>query len=339
MKTLNPVKKIFFLLMMILVVTRAEAFSGGGEDTSMASVTDPRLRAMVASVEEMSEPELILLIDSLFDLPGIPSPVIVRIKQQIDFLHSLQPKNSFSDFAVYPANRFYGAWDTRHPFTYGDSLYKADTLVTLDLSPAVSGALTFPFNGPITSKFGYRDTAMHRGIDIDLNRGDKVNAAFDGMVRFAGKYGGFGNVVIVRHYNGLETVYAHLYKIKVKAGDIVLSGQLLGLGGSTGHSTGTHLHFETRFRGVAVNPAYLIGLDDHQLVAEKICLKRTRQGYAAYPAEQELYVVKKGDNLAEIAKRFGVNVRDLKNWNDLGTRWRLKVGEQLRVNAAAVTSK
>jgi murein DD-endopeptidase MepM/ murein hydrolase activator NlpD len=292
----------------------------------------PRAASIVASIDEMSEPELVLLMDSLLDANVQEAPLFAVIKERISSINAAIPKNQFSEgFSFYPGNRFYGVWDTGHLFPYSDSLYKCDTLTPLDLSATVSGEFTFPFNGPITSTYGWRDSAFHRGIDVDLNRGDTVRSAFGGMVRFAGKSGGYGNVVIVRHYNGLETVYAHLWRIKVKPGDLVVSGQLLGLGGSTGHSTGTHLHFETRFRGVAIDPAYFIDLKTRQLLAEKLSLVRTKQGYGVRPAGQEYHTVARGDNLTKIAQHYGITVKQLRAWNGWEGYVRLKAGQEVRV--------
>jgi hypothetical protein len=298
----------------------------------------PGSAAVAASIPEMSEPELVLTMDSLFDA-DVHDPVLFSmIKARIAELKSGQPKNQFGGFAFYPGDRFYGIWDTKHVFPYSDSLYKCETLTNIDLSVATSGEFTFPFIGPITSPYGWRDSAFHRGVDIDLNRGDTVRCAFSGMVRFAGKDGGYGNVVIVRHYNGLETVYAHLWKIKVKPGDIVNSGQLLGLGGSTGHSTGTHLHFETRFRGIAIDPSYFVNYVSHTLVAEKVCLVRTKQGYGVRPVGEEFYTVVRGDNYTKIAQHYGITVKELKTYNGWEGYVRLRAGMKVRVQPADVTT-
>lgn len=293
---------------------------------------NPQQRRIASSIEQMSEPELILLLDSLFDTDGKDTILFVMINRQLDTLRNSYPKNQFNDgFAFFPGQRFYGSWNTKMLFPYPDSLYKADTLIELDLSPAVSGPFVYPFNGTFTSGYGWRDSAFHRGIDIDLNRGDTVRAAFTGMVRFAGKQGGYGNVVIVRHYNGLETVYAHLWKLKVKPGDIVTSGQLLGLGGNTGHSTGTHLHFEMRFRGVAINPAYIISIQERKLHCEKIALVRTKQGYAVRPHNVVYHIVQRGDNVTKIAQQYGRTVKDIRTFNGWDGNPRLKQGQQVRV--------
>ncbi|MBX2845584.1 MAG: peptidoglycan DD-metalloendopeptidase family protein [Saprospiraceae bacterium] len=120
---------------------------------------------------------------------------------------------------------------------------------------------TMPIDGLITSRYGWRRGRAHRGIDIDLVTGDNVRAAMDGKVRFAKYYGGLGRVVVIRHNNGLETIYAHLSKILVKPNDYVISGQVIGKGGNTGKSRGSHLHFEARYKNQAIHPDYLFDFD------------------------------------------------------------------------------
>lgn len=235
--------------------------------------------------------------------------------------------------ASIPSPDYYVSWEINKLFPEKDMLkMKADTAITLVLLDKQHRHYFHPFNGPITSNFGWRDSAQHNGIDIDLNKGDKVSAAFDGMVRVARRYGGFGNVVIIRHYNGLETVYAHLSKIKVKPGQLISSGDLVGLGGSTGHSTGSHLHFEIRFKGVPINPKYLISLSQQKLMCDEFTLKKTKWGLAVYPKNTKLYTVEKGDTVFEIAKRFGTTTASIKELNHLsGGRVRLKAGQQINV--------
>ncbi len=330
---LKFIRHIFCVSTLFLTLFSSSLFAGG--DTL---ALNPRSAAIAASIDEMSEPELVMLMDSLFDSDVHDQQLFAMIKTRIAVLKSEQPKNDFGSFAFYPADRFYGVWDTKHIFPYGDSLYKCETQTALDFSPATSGDFTFPIIGPITSPYGWRDTAFHRGIDIDLNRGDTVRCAFMGMVRFAGKDGGYGNMVVVRHYNGLETVYAHLWKIKVKPGDIVNSGQLLGLGGSTGNSTGTHLHFETRFRGIAIDPAYFIDYQTHLLRADHVCLVRTKQGYAVRPAGTEFHIVVRGDNYVKIAQHYGISIAELKSYNGWDGYVRLRAGMKVRVQPAEVVT-
>ncbi len=123
-----------------------------------------------------------------------------------------------------------------------------------------------PVKGRLTSPYGWRARfgRMHRGVDLNLRVGDSVVAAFDGKVRLV-KYeaAGYGHYVVIRHDNGLETVYGHLSRTLVKPGQRVRAGQLIAKGGNTGRSTGPHLHFETRFMGLAVNPEAIIDFENH----------------------------------------------------------------------------
>ena len=173
---------------------------------------------------------------------------------------------------------------------------------------------------------------MHKGIDINLHKGDAVVAAFDGMVRIAHAKGAYGNVVIIRHYNGLETVYAHLSKFKVKQGQVVLAGQTIGLGGSTGRSSGPHLHFEVRFRGQAINPASIISFTENKTYNDSIVIKKTKYGICAYPSNATLHTIERGDTWFEVAKSYGLTMKELCYLNGTDKRYYLKIGQKLRVN-------
>lgn len=189
-----------------------------------------------------------------------------------------------------------------------------------------------PCKGVVTSSFGWRDKRMHKGIDIDLKKGDNVSVAFDGKVRIAKNQGGFGNVVIVMHPNGLETVYAHLSKIKVKPGDVVLSGQTIGLGGNTGNSRGPHLHFELRYKGHPLNPGAFISFTEHKLLHHTITIKKSRDLLCAFPSNANIYTVCKGDSWNKIAGIYGLNTKQLMVLNGVEKKFYLKVGQQIRVN-------
>jgi len=128
----------------------------------------------------------------------------------------------------------------------------------------VSG-FVMPAIGPVTSPYGWRARfgRMHRGTDIALKVGDTVRSAFSGKVRLTKYEGrGYGYYVVVRHDNGMETVYGHLSKFLVKPNQRVRAGEPIALGGNTGRSTGPHLHFETRYMGLAINPAAIVDFDN-----------------------------------------------------------------------------
>jgi len=188
-----------------------------------------------------------------------------------------------------------------------------------------------PITGSITSGFGWRDKRMHKGIDIDLNKGDAVCAVADGTVRFAGRCGGFGNVVVVYHGRGIETVYAHLSKILVKTGEVVLSEQNLGKGGNTGRSRGTHLHFEIRYLGHPINPLRIIHYNERRLYSSSLIWFKRKNDLEFFPANAEIYKAQKGDTWKKIACRFQTNVRELYALNGIVKPAYLRPGQIIRL--------
>ena len=210
----------------------------------------------------------------------------------------------------------------------------------------------FPVKNIKTSPYGWRWNRPHRGVDIRLNVGDPVHCAFNGVVRIARPMGAYGNLVVVRHYNGLETVYGHLSKIKVKPLQVVSAGQVLGLGGSTGRSTGPHLHFEVRFQYEAFDPEWILDFNDYTLRTRRLYLDKTYFGirkprnaddlvYKAdksiVPEEQPklksnkpLYAtIKHGEDLEAFAKRNFTTTDKVKDLNPDERKFRS--GTRLRV--------
>lgn len=211
-----------------------------------------------------------------------------------------------------------------------------------------------PFQGSVhyRGKFGIRRGRRHQGVDLPLKTGDPIYAAFTGKVRMSKYFGAFGNLVVIRHDNGLETFYAHLSKRSVEVGDWVNAGDVIGLGGSTGRSTGPHLHFETRYNGFAFDPQWLIdfekGILRHRLFVLK---KKYFNIYSNYEqdfddelkneeddkkedAEREAmrwYTIKSGDTLGRIAINNGTTVNALCRLNGIKPTTTLKIGRKIRV--------
>lgn len=279
----------------------------------------------------ITKKKLAHLIDSVFDMESIS----VKDVDQLNYYASLL-KNSrtdsvrISEFNLYELS-FYSAKDEKllFPLTNMDSIPKSFNLI---LENELLSYYYAPFKGVVTSNYGWRDGRMHKGIDIDLVKGDKVSAAFDGKVRFAKKQGGFGNVIILMHPNGLETVYAHLSKLKVKEGDVVLSGQTIGLGGSTGHSSGSHLHFELRYKGHPMNPATFISFTEFKLYHHTITVKNSKHTLCAFPSNCNLHTVNKGESWNAIASKYGLSTKELLAMNGTNKRYYLKPGQQVRIN-------
>lgn len=319
---------VFSFIGCFLFIKLSAATGGDSVKTKISKFPVGKIPGNAATEKNLSD-----LVDQLFEMETIPEGMIEDVKEAIA---SVKKRNSLkqikSSNTPFPAADLYTSWEINHLFPKQDMLQmKGDTSIQLVLEGDIQGDYFHPYNGVITSNFGWRDSAQHNGIDIDLNKGDKVAAAFDGMVRVAKNYGGFGNVVIVRHYNGLETVYAHLSRIKVKPGQVILAGQVIGLGGSTGHSTGSHLHFELRFKGVPINPKYLISFSGQKLLGNEITLKKTKWGLAAYPTNTKVYKVEKGDTVFDIAKHFATTTSSIKEINGLPYKTRLRVGQLINV--------
>ena len=211
-----------------------------------------------------------------------------------------------------------------------------------------------PFQGTIhpRGKFGVRRGRRHQGVDIPLKTGDPIYATFTGKVRMSKYLGAYGNIIVIRHDNGIETFYAHLSKRNVEVGDWVNAGDVIGLGGSTGRSTGPHLHFETRYNGFAFDPQWLIDFENGLLRHRLFVLKKKYFNiYSNYEqdfedemkneeddkkedAEREAmrwYTIKSGDTLSRIAINNGTTVNELCRLNGISKTTTLKIGRKIRV--------
>lgn len=239
-------------------------------------------------------------------------------------------------------------WDITVYNPYRNTAYEFPINITFEDSTYAS-----PVSHPkvITSRYGWRRGRPHKGIDIDLVTGDSVRTMLDGIVRFARYSRGHGRTVVVRHYNGLETTYAHLSHIAVKANDTVTKGQYIGKGGNTGRSTGSHLHLVTSYKGEYIHPEYLFNFDDtNTMRAQNLWVTRkwTRPSYhssrrlsklALYETKEEalaslekqrkVYVVKKGDTLSRISRRNNTSIASICRTNKIKKTSTLRIGQKL----------
>ena len=218
-----------------------------------------------------------------------------------------------------------------------------------------------PYVGKVYSKFGYRRGRRHQGTDIPLKSGTPVAAAFDGRVRMSSYVSGYGNLVILRHENGLETFYGHLSKRQVSVGDWVRAGDIVGLGGSTGRSSGPHLHFEIRYKGFAFDPEWVVDFENGKLRANVFVLRRSylnassRYVPESIDEEEEIYAadekiieeekrieaeraamkwhtVKSGETVSVIARKNGKSVSQIQKLNPGLKVDKIKIGQKIRVN-------
>ncbi len=224
-----------------------------------------------------------------------------------------------------PGSFLYPEWDNNIVFRYQEQELPDSLIISMDNFHMPTS------NVKISDVFGYRPRRrrMHYGIDIKLNIGDTVRAAFDGRVRVS-QYdkNGYGHFLVIRHSNGLETLYAHLSKKIVEENEIIRAGEPIGLGGNTGRSTGPHLHFETRILGIAFNPASLFDFPNQTASVDIFTYyKDSRKN-----GSESYYRVKSGDTLSRIAVLNETTVSELCRLNQISRSSIIKPGQTLRVN-------
>ena len=235
------------------------------------------------------------------------------------------------EMAAYPSFDLYPEWTNAYAHNY-KNVVLPDSF-KIDLSEFCMPTT----NTKITSKFGPRRRRLHNGIDVKVYIGDTIRSAFSGKVRVVkdqGRRKGYGKYVIIRHENGLETVYAHLSKQLVKEDQYVEVGEVIGLGGNTGRSTGSHLHFETRFLGQAINPALLFDFEKQDIVADTYLFQKgnryRRSNTSVVASGAQYYKVRKGDSLSRISQKTGVSIDRLCKLNGITRRTTLRVNQVLK---------
>lgn len=241
---------------------------------------------------------------------------------------------------------------TTNPY-YGISAEQLPEATAIELVDSLE-LYHYPYKGNMSSRYGPRRGRPHQGVDLPLKTGDPIYAVFDGKVRYSAySSSGYGNLVIVRHNNGLETYYAHLSVRDVEAGDWVVAGQQIGQGGSTGRSSGPHLHFEVRYSGQTFDPERIINFTTGELRRKELLLKRRHFSIHSkfeqdFDDEEEVakqeeaerkaaaavqyHTVRSGDTLSGIAKKYGTTVSRLCSLNGIKSTTTLSIGRRLRVS-------
>lgn len=261
----------------------------------------------------------------------LPQKIIVRTKEG-DVVYKLAPQFLLDTTLInhHPADSIYNnIWTDERVNPYGtlfDSL-KDDVHIPMT-------GFRLPAPGYVTSPYGWRRNRMHKGTDIKVQVGDSILAAWGGQIRIVGwDPRGYGYFVVMRHDNGLETVYGHLSRPLVDEYEMVPAGYVLGLGGNTGRSTGSHLHFEIRYLGEAMNPAGFIDFSTGELKNKDeyvIGIKAMKQARAEQAA-MKWHKVRQGDTLSGIAKKYGTTVKNLCRLNNIKETKILQIGMKLRV--------
>ncbi len=232
-----------------------------------------------------------------------------------------------------PAAELYRfSWTSERINPYGVKIDSIPDSTSIDISDFV-----YPLeSNRITSRFGQRGYRWHYGNDIGVNIGDTIRSTFAGRVRIVDyERRGYGRYVVIRHNNGLETVYAHLSRALCVINQDVKAGEAIGLGGNTGRSTGPHLHYEIRFLGNAFNPSKLVDFQEKIAVSDSTFLITLAETYSHNAALKELmkakfHTVRSGDTLSGIAHRYGTTVSRLCKLNGISSKKILRIGQKIR---------
>ncbi|MTI30201.1 LysM peptidoglycan-binding domain-containing protein [Cytophagales bacterium RKSG123] len=231
------------------------------------------------------------------------------------------------------AQPYYKTWDSWNINPYKEDIQNLEGKVNLHLYNENIKNWAFPVrNTYVTSGFGLRHYRMHNGVDLKVLMGAPVYSAFDGVVRIV-KYdrNGYGNYIVVRHANGLETLYGHLKKALVKVGQEVKVGERIGLGGNTGRSSGTHLHFEVRYLGYPFDPRIIYDLDTDTLKKVNLELDKTTFAYLKEARKIVFHRIRSGDTLSGISKRYRTSVKAICRLNGISSKTILRIGRKLRI--------
>ena len=339
------------------IVLVADRTAGETEAPEPAPVIDPEQAAAdsVAALRLRLRPTKI---ESIFDTNGLT--VLDTLATENDAVQVILYSNNSWKYIL---NRevakdstiFEKYWDTTTLFPYKEvDMSEMPKSVVIDLVDSLT-SYHCPYQGSVhpRGKYGPRRRRQHQGVDLPLKMGDPVYATFCGRVRIS-QYnkGGYGNLVIIRHDNGLETYYGHLSERLVEPDQWVEAGQIIGLGGSTGRSTGPHLHFETRYYGQSFDPERLIDFKNGTLSRETFLLKKSffsiysnagqdfedeianeeqDKKEAAEKAAMKYYKIRSGDTLGGIARRYGTTVTNICRLNGIKSTTVLRIGRSLRV--------
>jgi len=255
-----------------------------------------------------------------------------------------------SDTSGHEGHNHYDYWQCDKINPYRDIVLPTPFKIEFDQE-----TFTHPIDGKIvvTSRFGRRRRGPHRGLDLDLVIGDYVRSVLPGKVRFVGYSRGHGKTVVVRHANDIETVYAHLSAYTIKTNDIIKEGQIIGFGGNTGNSRGSHLHLEVRYKGVCIHPEYVFNFDGSKKInGQELWVTngwKSPRMHSSYRKskikplaskevavdfqknEPKYHKIRRGDTLSELARSYSLRISEICSLNAISRNSILKIGQLIQI--------
>ena len=341
MKILKTTLSIFATLLSMAVFAQSE------EQTVAAADTLPDDAIIIHRVPLASGPEIDmdeLVVDTI---PSSNAGLNIVLYNDNTWRYIRNRDISALDETVFTKN-----WSNTDLNPYDVDTKDLPISIVIDLVDSLK-SYHYPYKDRVTSKYGFRRRRAHQGTDIGLKIGEPIYSTFDGRVRVIQQSNrGYGNLVVIRHDNGLETFYAHLSEINVEPNQWVTAGQVIGKGGNSGRSTGPHLHYEMRYHGLSFDAERLIDFQTGMLRRETFLLKRTYfhsssrftqdfdveiqsdeedKRIAAEAAARKYHTVRSGDTLGRIAINNGTTVRKLCQLNGIKETAVLRIGQKIRV--------
>ena len=336
---------IILFFQALIVVFSFSTVQAQNNKTSSNKKTEVKVNEMEVIYEEDDYEDL--MIDERpqdeYEQPAVPNllaPPPIKYDDEDEIIRQITLQESEDEGAEHEDDILYAGWDS-NMIHYPRKSFGADEVVHITL---VDDKHKFAFPTPpearATSHFGPRRRRFHYGVDLAQPTGKDIYAAFDGVVRVSRFNKSYGNLVVIRHDNGLETYYAHLSQRYAKVGMRVKAGDVIGLCGNTGRSYGSHLHFEIRYMGNAMNPEHVIDCTNHKLISTELTLtqnsfRKVSDTRTAASSQRrtgaQYHKVKSGDTLGKIAARYHTTVRRLCQLNGIKQTTTLSVGRRIRV--------
>ena len=340
------IPRIFFLLLIFTFADYPGKLQAQSVKTARPKKTEVKVNEMDVIYEEVEYENL--MIDERpqdeYEQPAVPNllaPPPLKYDDEDEIIRQITLQESEDEGAEHEDDILYAGFDS-NMIHYPKKVFEADEVVHLKL---VDDKHKFAFPTPpearTTSHYGPRRRRFHYGVDLAQPTGKDIYSAFDGVVRVSRFNKSYGNLIVIRHDNGLETYYAHLSQRYAKVGMRVKAGDVIGLCGNTGRSYGSHLHFEIRYMGNAMNPEHVIDCTNHKLINTELTLtkdsfrkvadSRTVASAQRSSTGAQYHKVKSGDTLGKIAARYHTTVRRLCQLNGIKQTTTLSIGRRLRV--------